>query len=56
MERRLIFSFQLPLSRREAAHIEIRSRPSGFLPPDAGDRLRDELAPVKFKLLNAWVM
>jgi hypothetical protein len=56
MERRLVFSFQLPLFRREATHIKIRSRPSGFLPPDAGDRLRDELAPVKFKLLNAWVM
>lgn len=55
-EQNLIFSFPLPRSRSEATSIAIMSRPSGFLPPEVDDRLRLKLAPVKFRLLKAWVI
>jgi hypothetical protein len=54
-EKQLTFSLPIRTPKASAVQVSVQARPIAYCPPDAGTRQLDELGPVEFRLINAWV-
>jgi hypothetical protein len=57
-EARLHFSVPLPKCGplAKSMRVTIEARPSGFLPPNADKSMHEMLGPMKFRIVNAWLV